>query len=136
MGVSPAYARSPLRSRAQCALARRRKRQPKRYAPSGLRQCAFRGGQHPFRQEPFSDCDTDVIPHGYTHVPSDGALRRDRAHLIKSMERLLTGYQENLITLEELRRRAPPPHAGSAQTATGKRSGAAISGDDGCRPNP
>jgi len=31
------------------------------------------------------------------------ALRRDQARLTKSMERLLTGYQENLITLEELR---------------------------------
>jgi site-specific DNA recombinase len=35
------------------------------------------------------------------------ALRRDQARLTKSMERLLTGYQENLITLEELRCRMP-----------------------------
>jgi hypothetical protein len=34
-------------------------------------------------------------------------LRRDQARLTKSMERLLTGYQENLITLEELRCRMP-----------------------------
>src|SRR5437870_3389024 len=33
----------------------------------------------------------------------EDALRRDQARLTKSMERLLTGYQENLITLEELR---------------------------------
>jgi site-specific DNA recombinase len=35
------------------------------------------------------------------------ALRRDQARLAKSMERLLTAYQESLITLEELRSRAP-----------------------------
>ncbi|HWZ77478.1 MAG TPA: hypothetical protein VNX87_13135, partial [Candidatus Sulfotelmatobacter sp.] len=35
------------------------------------------------------------------------SLRRDQARLTKSMERLLTGYQENLITLEELRCRMP-----------------------------
>ena len=35
------------------------------------------------------------------------ALRRDQARLTKSIERLLTGYQENLITLEELRCRMP-----------------------------
>src|ERR1700730_8343408 len=35
------------------------------------------------------------------------ALRRDQARLTKSTERLLTGYQENLITLEELRCRMP-----------------------------
>lgn len=35
------------------------------------------------------------------------ALSRDQARLAKSMERLLTGYQESLITLEELRSRAP-----------------------------
>src|SRR5882762_1923122 len=33
-------------------------------------------------------------------------------------------------------RRAPLPHAGTAQTAAGDRSGIAIVGDDGCRPNP
>ena len=37
----------------------------------------------------------------------EDALRRDQARLTKSMERLLTGYQENLITLEELRCRMP-----------------------------
>src|SRR5208337_4776549 len=37
----------------------------------------------------------------------EDALRRDQARLSKSMERLLTGYQENLITLEELRCRMP-----------------------------
>jgi site-specific DNA recombinase len=37
----------------------------------------------------------------------EDALRRDQARLTKSMERLLTGYQENLITLEELRGRMP-----------------------------
>jgi site-specific DNA recombinase len=37
----------------------------------------------------------------------EDALRRDQARLAKSMERLLTGYQENLITLEELRCRMP-----------------------------
>jgi site-specific DNA recombinase len=35
------------------------------------------------------------------------ALHRDQARLTKSMDRLLTGYQENLITLEELRCRMP-----------------------------
>jgi len=35
------------------------------------------------------------------------ALRRDQARVAKSMERLLTAYQESLITLEELRSRAP-----------------------------
>ena len=37
----------------------------------------------------------------------EDALRRDQARLTKSTERLLTGYQENLITLEELRCRMP-----------------------------
>jgi site-specific DNA recombinase len=37
----------------------------------------------------------------------EDALRRDQARLTKSMERLLTGYQEDLITLEELRCRMP-----------------------------
>ena len=37
----------------------------------------------------------------------EDALRRDQARLTKSMERLLTGYQENLIMLEELRCRMP-----------------------------
>jgi site-specific DNA recombinase len=37
----------------------------------------------------------------------EDALRRDQARLTNSMERLLTGYQENLITLEELRCRMP-----------------------------
>jgi hypothetical protein len=37
----------------------------------------------------------------------EDALRRDQARLTKSMERLRTGYQENLITLEELRCRMP-----------------------------
>jgi site-specific DNA recombinase len=32
----------------------------------------------------------------------EDALRRDQPRLTKSMERLLTGYQEDLITLEEL----------------------------------
>lgn len=37
----------------------------------------------------------------------EDALRRDQARMVKSMARLLTGYQENLITLEELRCRVP-----------------------------
>src|SRR5215472_13691446 len=37
----------------------------------------------------------------------EDALHRDQARLTKSIERLLTGYQENLITLEELRCRMP-----------------------------
>src|SRR3974377_1245126 len=37
----------------------------------------------------------------------EDALRRDQARLTKSLERLLTGDQENLITLEELRCRMP-----------------------------
>jgi site-specific DNA recombinase len=59
------------------------------------------------------------------------ALRRDQARLTKSMERLLTGYQENLITLEELRCRTPDLR--KQQRAN---EAAAIAGDDGCRPNP
>jgi phosphoserine phosphatase RsbU/P len=43
VGVSRACSRSPLRSRAQSALARQRKTQPKRYTPSGLRQCSVHG---------------------------------------------------------------------------------------------
>jgi len=39
--------------------------------------------------------------------PLKRRLRRDQARLTKSMERPLTGYQENLITLEELRCRMP-----------------------------
>jgi site-specific DNA recombinase len=34
-------------------------------------------------------------------------LRRDQARLAKIRERLLTAYQDSLITLEELRSRAP-----------------------------
>jgi site-specific DNA recombinase len=37
----------------------------------------------------------------------EDALHRDQARLTKSMDRLLTGYQENLITLEELPCRMP-----------------------------
>ncbi|MFZ1142302.1 MAG: hypothetical protein WAN76_24245, partial [Candidatus Sulfotelmatobacter sp.] len=37
----------------------------------------------------------------------EDALRRHQARLTKSIERLLTWYQENLITLEELRCRMP-----------------------------
>jgi len=61
----------------------------------------------------------------------EDALRRDQARLTKSMERLLTGYQENLITLE-----SSAAACRNCANSSGDRSGIAIVGDDGCRPNP